>query len=127
MAWLGWGLVTLGLVVWAVGARGFVDELAEFLRGRRPGPPDDDQGGDAAWRGQTEFQVNLKLGLTPEVDETRSDPGGPRRSRPRKQPVDPKAILRDDRPASGGEPIGPDRRWKYLGYFQEVIALPLGG
>ena len=41
MTWLGWCLVTLGLVVWAVGARGFVDELAEFLRGdKRPGPPD---------------------------------------------------------------------------------------
>ena len=39
--WLGWCLVTLGLVVWAVGARGFADELAEFLRGdKRSGPPD---------------------------------------------------------------------------------------
>jgi hypothetical protein len=50
VTWLGWCLVTLGLALWAVGARGFVDELAEFLRGDRPqggsprpGPPDDDQ------------------------------------------------------------------------------------
>ena len=32
MTWLGWCLVTLGLVVWAVGRQRFVDELAEFLR-----------------------------------------------------------------------------------------------
>ena len=38
MTSLGWFLVTVGLVVWAVGARGFVtDELVEFLRG---GPPE---------------------------------------------------------------------------------------
>src|SRR5271157_866600 len=30
-----------------------------------------------AWRGQTEFQVNLKLGLTPRSRETRSDPEVP--------------------------------------------------
>ena len=43
MAWLGWCLLALGLVVWAIGARGFADELAEFLRGdKRSGPPDDD-------------------------------------------------------------------------------------
>ena len=44
MIWLGWSLVTLGLALWACGARGFLDELAEFLRGdKRSGPPDDDQ------------------------------------------------------------------------------------
>lgn len=46
MVWFGWCLVAVGLVVWACGARGFVDELAEFLRGGPPegggpGPPDD--------------------------------------------------------------------------------------
>jgi hypothetical protein len=46
LSWLGWFVVALGLSLWAVGARGFVDELAEFLRGRRPGPPDDGQGGE---------------------------------------------------------------------------------
>ena len=51
MAWLGWCLLALGLSVWAIGARGFADELAAFLRGGPPegggpGPPDDDQGGE---------------------------------------------------------------------------------
>lgn len=42
MTWLGW--IILGLAVWAVGALGFADELAEVLRSRGPGR-DDDQGG----------------------------------------------------------------------------------
>ena len=41
MSWLGWFVVALGLSLWAVGARGFVDELMAFLRGdRQSGPPD---------------------------------------------------------------------------------------
>ena len=32
MAWLGWCLVAAAMVVWACGARGFVDEVREFLR-----------------------------------------------------------------------------------------------
>ncbi len=35
MTSLGWCLVTLAMFVWACGARGFADELGEFLRGRR--------------------------------------------------------------------------------------------
>lgn len=35
MIWLGWFVVVAGLAVWACGAIGFLDELAEFLRARR--------------------------------------------------------------------------------------------
>jgi hypothetical protein len=41
VTWFGWCLLVLGLGLWAVGALGFADELAEFLRGdKRSGPPD---------------------------------------------------------------------------------------
>ena len=36
MAWLGWCLLGVSLFVWACGARGFADELGEFVRRRRP-------------------------------------------------------------------------------------------
>ena len=36
MVWFGWCLVAAAMFVWACGARGFADELGEFVRRRRP-------------------------------------------------------------------------------------------
>ena len=39
----GWCLLAMGLAVWCLGAWGWFEEVGELLK--RPGPPDDDQGG----------------------------------------------------------------------------------
>jgi hypothetical protein len=36
MTWLGWCVLVLGLFVWACGVLGFLDELGELVRRRRP-------------------------------------------------------------------------------------------